>query len=874
MNRLSPTCRSALDGAAGLCVARGNATVEIAHWLAKFAELPDCDISLILEEFGLNRSRLLGEATRALDRMRGGDDRPPVLSPQLVDLTREAWLVSSIDFDSATVRSGHIVVALLSDDVLQQVAESTSKELGRIPVEELKKRFADIVANSLEQTASGSIGSGTPTTSGSGETPALDQFTIDLTQQARDGKIDPIIGRDSEIRQMIDILTRRRQNNPVIVGEAGVGKTAVVEGLALQIAHEAVPTILRNVTLRSLDLGLLQAGASVRGEFENRLRGVIDEVKESPNPIILFIDEAHMLIGAGGQAGQGDAANLLKPALARGELRTIAATTWAEYKKIFEQDAALTRRFQLIKVDEPDDEKAVSMMRGIVPALAMHHQVDILDEAVRDSVTMSRRYIAGRQLPDKSVSLLDTACARVSLGQMCAPAPVEDCERAIDLITAEINFLETESKTGREDSLRLQKLREKKKNLEEKWKNLNEKWKREEEIVGQIRDLRRQVLEPTEEDGAEDTVIAPDEAKDKLIELEAQLKEAQAEHPLVHPYVTSSVVADIISEWTGIPAGRMVSDEVDTMLRLAELLKNRVVGQDHALQVASERIKSSRAGLTDPSRPIGAFLFIGPSGVGKTESALAMADLLYGGRQSLTTINMSEFKEEHKVSMLMGSPPGYVGYGEGGVLSDAIRRRPYGIVLLDEMEKAHPGVQDVFYQVFDKGMLRDGQGRDIDCKNTVFIMTSNACTDLIANVCADPETAPEPEKLVAMMHDELLKTFKPAFLGRTTVVPYYPLARDVVAEITRMSFRKLEARLLEHYTCQLVVDQTLIESIVDRSYGSDGGARIIDGIITNEIMPRVATELLTRTVEENPFGQVKLSHNRDSGEVEFEFSET
>ncbi|MCB9952913.1 MAG: type VI secretion system ATPase TssH [Planctomycetaceae bacterium] len=862
-----------MDGAAGLCVARGNASVEIAHWLAKLAESPDGDVSLILEEFGINRSRFLGDATRAIDRLRGGDARPPVLSPQLVDLTREAWLIASIDYDAPMIRSSHLIVALLNDEVLQQVGDGISRELMGIPLADLKARLPEIVAASTEQSAAVSPGTAGGTATMSGDTPFLDQYTIDLTEMARAGKIDPVVGRDVEVRQMIDILTRRRQNNPVLVGEAGVGKTAVVEGLALQIAYESVPTVLRNVILRSLDLGLLQAGASVRGEFENRLRGVIDEVKNSAQPVILFIDEAHMLIGAGGQAGTGDAANLLKPALARGELRTIAATTWAEYKKIFEQDAALTRRFQLVKIEEPDDDKAIAMMRGVVPALSMHHQVDILDEAVSDSVKMSRRYIAGRQLPDKSVSLLDTACARVSLGQMCAPGPVEDCERAIDLVSAEIAFLENEAKTGREDSTRLSTLRSKKDELQARWSSLSDQWKAEEEVVQQIRQLRRAAL-AVPEDGSAAEPSDPQEIRLQLQQLESQLREIQQEHPLMHPFVTSAVVAEIISEWTGIPVGRMVSDEVETMLELSELLKRRVVGQDHALNITAERIKSARAGLTDPTRPIGVFLFAGPSGVGKTESAFALADLLYGGRQSLTIINMSEFKEEHKVSMLTGSPPGYVGYGEGGILSDAIRRRPYGVVLLDEIEKAHPGVQDVFYQVFDKGMLRDGQGRDIDCRNTVFILTSNVGTDLIAKVCADPETAPTPEKLGILLHEELLKTFKPAFLGRTTVVPYYPLSKEVLAEITRMSFGRLAERIRENYSSELVVQQSLIDSLVDRCAGSDGGARIIDRFITNEILPRIATDFLSRTAAEMPMGRVELGYDPTRCEVEFQFHAT
>ena len=863
VKRLHPVCGSALDGAAGLCVARKNATVEIEHWVAKLADAPDSDFSRILEEYSVQRSRVIGDCLRALDRFRSTEPRPPVLSGQLVDLAREAWLIASINFNSPVVRSGHILLALLTSDVFAQIADSVSREFARIPLEDLNTRYATIVAGSSEEAAIPASASETSTARNS-STPSLDQFTIDLTDQARNGKIDPILGRDSEIRQMIDILTRRRQNNPVIVGEAGVGKTAVVEGLALKIAHESVPHMLRNVSLRSLDLGLLQAGASVRGEFESRLRGVIDEVKASPTPVILFIDEAHMLIGAGGAAGQGDAANLLKPALARGELRTIAATTWSEYKKIFEQDAALTRRFQVIKVDEPDDERATAMMRGIVPALSLHHQVDILDEAVRDSVVLSRRYLPGRQLPDKSVSLLDTACARVSLGQTCAPAALEDCEQAIDQIGAEITFLENEAKTGRENFARIEELQEQRRKKQEEWGRLNDQWKAEEELVKKIREVRAASHQSSE---TNESIAA---CREELRTLEKQLKSVQSDRPLVEPFVSSAVVASVISEWTGIPVGRMVSDEVQTILDLPKHLKKRVVGQDHALDQTAQRIKSSRANLTDPGKPIGVFLFVGPSGVGKTESAMALADLLYGGRQSLTVINMSEFKEEHKVSMLCGAPPGYVGYGEGGVLTDAIRRRPYSVILLDEMEKAHPGVQDVFYQVFDKGMLRDGQGRDIDCRNCMFIMTSNACTSLIENLCSDPETSPTPEKLTPMLHEELLKTFKPAFLGRTTVIPYYPLADDVLREITRMNFAKLANRLKEHYSSELQVDNALVESIVQRSRGSDGGARIIDRIVTNEILPELATEFLTRTLNAQPWPLVRLGLDPSTGRFRIE----
>ncbi len=608
---------------------------------------------------------------------------------------------------------------------------------------------------------------------------ALDQFTTDLTAQARAGKIDPILGRDSEIRQIVDILTRRRQNNPILTGEAGVGKTAVVEGFALRLASGDVPPSLQGVTLRTLDLGLLQAGAGVKGEFENRLRGVIDEVKSSPKPIIVFIDEAHQLIGAGGQAGQGDAANLLKPALARGELRTIAATTWAEYKKYFEKDAALTRRFQVVKVEEPAEPMAVAMVRGLVSTLEKHHNVRILDEAVSEAVRLSARYIPSRQLPDKAVSLIDTACARVGMSQAAVPPPVEDRQRRIALIDTEVGILDREIASGEPHETRREELLEERARLAQELTDLEARWEKEKTLAAEITETRGKI---------EDAANTEDKGvlRTRLTGTSASLRELQGEVPLIYPVVDRQAVAEVVAGWTGIPTGRMQSNEIRTVLHLKEAMEARIVGQSHALEAVAEAIRTSRAGLTDPRKPIGVFLMVGTSGTGKTETALTLADLLYGGEQNMTTINMTEFKEEHKVSLLMGSPPGYVGYGEGGVLTEAVRRRPYSVILLDEMEKAHPGVQDIFFQVFDKGNMKDGEGRDIDFKNAVIIMTSNAGTDLITRLCADPETAPDAAGLAEALMPELMKVFKPAFLGRVTLVPYFPLAPDIIKQIVEL----------------------------------------------------------------------------------------
>ena len=671
---------------------------------------------------------------------------------------------------------------------------------------------------------------------------ALEQFTIDLTAQAKAGKIDPILGRDSEIRQMIDILTRRRQNNPILTGEAGVGKTAVVEGFALRLAAGDVPPMLQNVTLRTLDLGLLQAGAGVRGEFENRLRGVIDEVKASPKPIIMFIDEAHQLIGAGGSQGQGDAANLLKPALARGELRTIAATTWAEYKKYFEKDAALTRRFQVVQILEPTEPLATAMMRGLVATLEKHHHVRILDQAVSESVRLSARYIPSRQLPDKSMSLLDTACARVAMSQSAIPAPIEDRQRRISLIDTELGIVDREIASGEKHGERREALETERAQKAVELEALQARWEQEKALATEMGETRAQIDDPA-------NTADKDSLREKLVTAVQKLHALQGEEPLIYPVVDGQAIAEVVAGWTGIPTGRMQSNEIRTVLNLKDMMEQRIVGQSHALEAVAQAIRTSRAGLTDPRKPIGVFLMVGTSGTGKTETALTLADLLYGGEQNMTTINMTEFKEEHKVSLLMGSPPGYVGYGEGGVLTEAVRRRPYSVILLDEMEKAHPGVQDIFFQVFDKGNMKDGEGRDIDFKNAVIIMTSNAGTELITQLFADPETAPDAAGLADALMPELMKHFKPAFLGRVTLVPYFPLSPDIIKKIVELQLNRVRRRVQEAYGAKFAWDKSLVQTIADRCTETSSGARNVEKILSRTLLPELSAEVLSRLAE-------------------------
>ena len=873
VGRLNAHCRSSLEGAVGLTLSRTHYNVEVEHWLSKLIEASDNDVAAILRHFEIDTGRLAADLTKVLDRMKTGNSRSPALTPNVVKWAREAWIFGSLQYGDTSIRSGYLLVSLLGDDSLSALARDASPQFARINAETLKSGLLKIVSGSSEagQSAAGSGKSaasagGAPAASPAGAVggSALDQYTINLTARARDGKIDPVLGRDSETRQIVDILTRRRQNNPILTGEAGVGKTAVVEGFALKIAAGEVPDALKDVELLSLDLGLLQAGAGMKGEFENRLKNVIEEVKASAKPIIMFIDEAHTLIGAGGAAGQNDAANLLKPALARGEMRTIAATTWAEYKKYFERDPALTRRFQVVKVEEPGDEAAIAMMRGLIPTLERHHGVRVLAEAVEDAVRLSRRYIPSRQLPDKAVSLLDTACGRVAIAANAIPAAVEDRRRRLDMIDVDLGVLARETKIGADHAARIADLNEERVRVAEELEKLEDQWKREQDLVSRIRGLHDALTAPDDAPAEK----SPDEMKTELSALTAELEALQGETPLMRVTVDSQAIAEVVGNWTGIPVGRMVSNEIRTILALNDKLRERVIGQSHALEAIAETIRTSRAKLLDPRKPIGVFLMVGTSGVGKTETALALADLLYGGEQNLTVINMSEFKEEHKVSMLVGSPPGYVGYGEGGVLTEAVRRRPYSVILFDEMEKAHPGVQDVFYQVFDKGMLRDGEGRDIDFKNTVIIMTSNAGTDLIHKLYADPDRRPDLAELTEAIRPELLKSFKPAFLGRCSVVPYFPLADDVIRQIVSLQLGRIRKRFAENYNATLSWDDTLVEAIASRCTEVESGARNIEYILSRGLLPRLSSHVLAVMAEGGQVGGLKAVLD-ENGQFEF-----
>jgi type VI secretion system protein VasG len=868
IGKVDEATRNVLEAAAGLCVSRTHYDIEIEHFLLKALDSSDNDIAFILKQYGVDRSRLTSELQRSLDRLKSGNARSPAFSPLLVKMLTEAWTVATIEYDATQIRTGFTLLALLSEDELTRLIRDVSKELQLIPAEALRKDFYTVTEKSSEASVSAAAGAsheeGAPARpAGSGKTAHLDQYTVNMTVNAKAGKIDPVLGRDQEIRQVVDILMRRRQNNPILTGEAGVGKTAVVEGFALRLSSGDVPPPLRNVQLHSLDLALLQAGAGVKGEFENRLKGLIEEVKSSPHPIILFIDEAHTMIGAGGQAGQNDAANLLKPALARGELRTIAATTWSEYKKYFEKDAALARRFQVVKVEEPSETQCDVMLRGIVPSLEKHHDLRILDEAVSATVRLSHRYLAGRQLPDKAVSVLDTACARLSLGQNTIPPPLEDSTRRFDDLKVQKQILERETTVGENHAERLAAIEEKITTEEASIARLKAQWEQEVELVGKIRAMRQAL-----ETGAE-TVKAEGDAKAEkpslvaLQALEEQLAAVQGENPLMHVCVNERIVGEVISAWTGIPVGKMVKDEITTVLDLDGHLRKRVIGQDHALAAIAQRIITSRARLDDPGKPVGVFMLVGPSGVGKTETALALADLLYGGERNLIAINMSEFQEAHTVSTLKGSPPGYVGYGEGGVLTEAVRRRPYSVVLLDEVEKAHNDVLELFYQVFDKGNLEDGEGRSIDFKNTIIILTSNAATDTLMKLTADPETMPDSDGLALAIKPELNKIFKPAFLGRMIVVPYFPVRDEALKQIILLKIGKIQRRLQETHKIAMVCDDAVLEEVAKRCTEVESGARNVDNILTNTMLPEISRQILTRMAEETATERVQVGVGSD-----------
>jgi type VI secretion system protein VasG len=884
LSRLNPVCKLAMEQAAQLCVRHTHYNVDIEHLLLQLVESDAPDLKAILEHFDVRAADLTAQLQRAVDGFKRGNGRTPALSPNFSPLFQEAWLLSSMLLGEQQIRSGTIVLALLEVDSLRGMLLDSAPALLKIARTSLRDALPTLLAASAEGgTSATATGAGAKTAGAAGpqaampspdanggRPSALAQFTIDLTAQAREGSIDPIYGRDAEIRQLIDVLLRRRQNNPILTGEAGVGKTAVVEGFAQRIVLGQVPPALANVSVRSLDLALLQAGAGVKGEFENRLKSVIAEVKASPVPVILFIDEAHQLIGAGGSEGQGDAANLLKPALARGELRTIAATTWAEYKKYVERDPALARRFQVVKVEEPAEAVAIEMLRGMVAKLSAHHGVEILDEAVRDAVKLSQRYISGRQLPDKAISVLDTACARVAIGQNGVPEEIEALGRAIDAAENQLRILRHEAATGAERADAIATLGRQLDDQRAQHARMSDKLGTERQAVGEILAWRRKIAEHVA--GTAPTVDDDDSASlaANLSRLEKGLEAVRSDEPMVPVCVDSEMVAKVISGWTGIPVGSMLADELHTVLYLHEKLAERVVGQDEALDAIARRVRTFRADLDDPGKPVGVFLLIGPSGVGKTETAAALADMLYGGERNMITVNMSEFQEAHSVSGLKGAPPGYVGYGRGGVLTEAVRRRPYSVVLLDEMEKAHPDVLELFFQVFDKGAMEDGEGVPIDFRNTLILLTSNAAQDVITEA-SQGGRRPPPAELIERLRPALLKQFSPAFLGRLVLVPYYHLGDAQITAIVNLKLARLADRFERNHHAPLTWDDAFARTITERCKEVDSGARNVDHILTQSVLPELAREVLERISVAETFGSVHLGLDAHGG-ITFHFA--
>ncbi|SCZ70034.1 MULTISPECIES: type VI secretion system ATPase TssH [unclassified Pseudomonas] len=878
--KLNSVAYKAIEAATVFCKLRGNPYVELAHWFHQLLQLTDSDLHRIIRQFNLEPARLAKDLTEALDRLPRGSTSITDLSSHVEEAVERGWVYGSLMFGESQVRTGYLVIGILKTPSLRHALLGLSREFDKIKVETLCERFDEYIGDSPENALSASDGfsagavpgeaSGAMAPSALGKQEALKRFTVDLTEQARSGKLDPIVGRDEEIRQLVDILMRRRQNNPILTGEAGVGKTAVVEGFALRIVAGDVPPALKDVELRSLDVGLLQAGASMKGEFEQRLRQVIEDVQASPKPIILFIDEAHTLVGAGGAAGTGDAANLLKPALARGTLRTVAATTWAEYKKHIEKDPALTRRFQVVQVAEPSEDKALLMMRGVASTMEQHHQVQILDEALEASVKLSHRYIPARQLPDKSVSLLDTACARVAISLHAVPAEVDDSRRRIEALETELQIIAREQAIG----VAIGNRQVNSENLltaeRERLAELESRWAQEKTLVDELLATRAQLRENV---GLVDSDVGDDSRglREKLVDLQQRLSTLQGETPLILPTVDYQAVASVVADWTGIPVGRMARNELETVLNLDQHLKKRIIGQDHALQMIAKRIQTSRAGLDNPNKPIGVFMLAGTSGVGKTETALALAEAMYGGEQNVITINMSEFQEAHTVSTLKGAPPGYVGYGEGGVLTEAVRRKPYSVVLLDEVEKAHPDVHEIFFQVFDKGVMEDGEGRMIDFKNTLILLTTNAGTELIANVCKNPQAVPEPEEIAKALRQPLLEIFPPALLGRLVTIPYYPLSDEMLKAITRLQLGRIKKRVESTHKVDFDFDDEVIDLIVSRCTETESGGRMIDAILTNSLLPDMSREFLNRMLEGRALAGVRISQ-RDN-ELHYDFSE-
>ncbi|HYA74354.1 MAG TPA: type VI secretion system ATPase TssH [Roseiarcus sp.] len=878
----------------------GNRNIELGHWMLHLLQKEGADLALTADHFKLNRAKLLADTTAVVNGFRKNETEMPGISNQVADALDRGWHYATLLFGETQIRTGHLLVAMLKSIELRRALVAISQEFAKIPVDEVAASHRSIWAESQEGNLRPMDGSGIAAASSEGTTAApgakgttaLDRFSQDLTAKAKSGGMDPILGRDEEIRQIVDVLMRRRQNNPILTGEAGVGKTAVVEGFAQRIASGDVPPPLRGVKLHALDVGLMQAGASMKGEFEQRLRSVIDEVQASPTPIILFIDEAHTLIGAGGAAGTGDAANLLKPALARGALRTIAATTWAEYRQYFEKDPALTRRFQPIYIGEPDVATAAAMLRGLVGPMEKHHKVRVSDEAIVAAVNFSHRYIPARQLPDKAVSLLDTACARVAISQHAKPAAIEDAEAAIASLESEKQSLARERDLGAANEERIAEIDAALVKQRERLAAVEADWGRERALVEEILGLRDKLAaapkaeaaggdgaaEPTQPAPAPEAksaaprvdiaaVAAPDGAV-ALSEAEAaraalrakvgELGDIGPDKRMIYANVDEQAVAAVVSDWTGIPVGKMVADEVETVLRLAEILNRRIIGQSHGLAMIAKRIETNRARLDNPNKPIGVFMLCGPSGVGKTETALALAETLYGGEQNIITINMSEFQEAHTVSTLKGAPPGYVGYGEGGRLTEAVRRRPYSVILLDEIEKAHPDVHEIFFQVFDKGVMEDGTGRRIDFKNTLILLTSNVGTDVIMRAAERP-APPDPEALAAQLRPALLEVFPPALLGRIVTIPYYPLSPDMLAGIVRLQLERIGKRIEDNHRARFVADPSAVDHVVSLCNDPGSGGRVIDNVITNTILPALSREILKRSLAREEIHEAKVS---------------
>lgn len=846
--KLNVTCRTALERAAERCMRQTHFAVEIEHLLVELAADTTSDVAAALSAYGVDQQRLIGDLEQCLTRLKSGNTRTPALSDQLVTVLVAAWTTASIDLGLTRIRSGCILRAVLENDGSRGLLLASAAEAARIPRHRLADDLPEIMRVSREEvqikTAAAAQNGGEDGNAGKpAATPALDAYTIDLTKAARAGQIDPIIGREAEIRQIIDVLMRRRQNNPILTGDAGVGKTAVVEGFARRVVEGSVPPPLTGIVVRTLDLGLLQAGAGVRGEFEQRLRSVIEEVIGSPTPIVLFIDEAHTLIGAGGQPGQGDAANLLKPALARGELRTIAATTWGEYKRYFEKDPALARRFQVVKVTEPTEADTIEILRGLTPKLEAYHNIRILDEALTEAAQLSHRYISGRQLPDKAISVLDTACARVAIAQSTRPTALEEAERRCAGLRAELTRLQDEAPPATE---RLELLTHQKEAAEEICQRLTSRWQLERETVTRIQALEQRLL-------GDDAQALRSEWEG----LRLELQEIQQREVMVPVAVDGRSVAEVVSGWTGVPVGAMLSDTITAARELKQRMAERIIGQDAALDAIARRIQTFYADMGEPGKPTGVFLLCGPSGVGKTETAITLAELLFGGQRAVVTVNMSEYQEAHSVSGLRGAPPGYVGYGKGGTLTEAIRRQPYCVLLLDEVEKAHPDVLELFYQVFDRGTLEDSEGALVDFANTVILLTSNIGSDILTDL-SNRQPPPSTEALASTIRPVLLRHFPAAFLGRLTVVPYRPLGSAQIEAIVRLKLGRVQERFAASRQSELTYDEAIVKAIAARARETETGARTVDAVLTHSLLPELSGRILDRIVEGRAAGNAHI----------------